>query len=162
MTFAVPNLPTDNLYKFLSLSGLIVGLFCLTFIEIEISKTTKLVLESKARLEDIESYENIIDLINSGADTIYDKTERLQLSQNLKEKLLDVRLQTAEAQSNNTITDRRLLPMYIASMLGFLMSFWGFNLWYSRVQKPMDELLLLNLEKVKLETSSLKESQQPK
>ena len=96
MAFSIPSIPTDNLYKFYSLSGLVVFLFSLTFLVIQYdnlidkigtlkNETDILKLEKEFLLDDIQSFKNkIAHLENSIAeysitkDSLKNKSEKHQ------------------------------------------------------------------------------------
>ena len=151
MAFPIPNLPTDNLYKFQALSGLFVGMFGLIFMGIQVSQNAKLVSEVQAQIP----YDQFLtSLISSENEEGLSQDQKLELRERVIENMRNSSLKNTQAQVNNDTNRERLFPLFIVSLIGFLMSLRGFRLWYERVQKPLDEILQINLEKAKLEASS--------
>jgi len=93
--FSIPNLPTDNLYKFYAISGIVLILFTLTFETIVLTsldekshKISELInineIEFNYLKKDVESLENEMDLLKSETkdysivqDSSYDKNKSL-------------------------------------------------------------------------------------
>ncbi|MEM6515800.1 MAG: hypothetical protein AAF688_06420, partial [Bacteroidota bacterium] len=67
MAFSIPSLPTDNLYKFYSLSGLVVLLFSLIF----------LVIQYDDLINSIDTLKKDVDLLELESDFLSDDIESL-------------------------------------------------------------------------------------
>lgn len=123
------SVPTDNIYKFYALFGLVLivtslFLFVLTY-NFHYERATEMYLE----IAKIESQEKISN---------YEKT---------KKEALEKRL---EIDSSNK-------SFYISVILVFLftgtaLTIYGFRRWHKNIQPVLDEISLLELEKLKQET----------
>ncbi len=198
----IPNLPTDNLYKFLALSGVVIFLFfniypahLLGEIKEEIStiETEKgeLIFEVTA-LEKIQE-EVEIDLEEAKSEIskyqYSDTLESIIIVEELKEQLRnpanrdylefifkhkkdilpslnlqeEIRAKTEKIKNTkneillrlhkitrklkliedkNTEAGKSIWKWGAGYFLGIMMMFFGFKLWYSRVQKPLDQKLI--------------------
>jgi len=160
MAIPIPNLPTDNLYKFVALTGLFVAITGVFFLEIQVERSSKAVSVLKAQVE----YKNyVLDLLES-ADT--EASLSSDQRQRLVEKLISHEEEIiggiADSGTELDTIEKRLRPIGLISLLGSIASMIGFRLWYRRVQKPLDEILQISLEKTRLEAEVLKENQSSK
>ena len=139
----IPQLPTDNLYKFMALAGVVLLVFGLSYplrlatqLQLQLADQQVQVEISKLRTEQIEGR---FDLIKR------DKTATLSQSLELQSKLYDLREQTAVV-SGAVEKARLLLYQFLffaiiglgCAVSGYLLARAGFKLWYVRVQKPAD------------------------
>lgn len=143
MAMSVPNLPTDNLYKFLSLGGLLLGVVSLSL--------------------------NILVLDNYSQQAINLFRQDLEINKNLKEvnlrlktltpevlkdnkELVRLYSETLKSENNNKILQKEvdnITPSYeiknnllnFATATGFLVSAAGFILWYEKLQKYEDKIV---------------------
>ncbi|EMK6930140.1 hypothetical protein V9J79_001551 [Vibrio alginolyticus] len=163
-----PNLPTDNLYKFLALSGVL--LFCVGnyFVLTEISKyeamsneqklaITELSIKSHWLLEQSDKLEKLVGnsiAAQNGTDfekdttkllIRYDDNEIKAMRKMIEDKQLEYRLEIARRE--HTIKIAKQLSAQIKkynyglivwNLISVFISLWGFNKWYHRVQKPLD------------------------
>ena len=125
-----PNLPTDNLYKFLALSGVLVAVVSVYFVITTAYRSQELarLVEENIRISDV--------LIDFGEITLN--------SDAMQEALLVLAESTAEIQELNFIVDRKNTTIFIGlivSFAGVVMSYFGFFLWYRRVQIYHDMIL---------------------
>jgi len=114
----LPSLPTDNLYKFMALSGIILIISSFFIFWKQADRSQELLRELKAGL---------------ALENTYSDNRRSDLS-NLKLKVEELELLI------------KFRPWYIAFLLisqiiGWFLSIIGFRLWYSRVQKHQDIIL---------------------
>ena len=160
MAIPIPNLPTDNLYKFVALTGLFVAITGVFFLEIQVERSSKAVSVLKAHVE----YKNyVLDLLES-ADTeaSLSRDQRQRLVEELISHEEEIIGGIADSGTELDTIKKRLRPIGLISLLGSIASMIGFRLWYRRVQKPLDEILQISLEKTRLEAEVLKENQSSK
>jgi len=142
----LPNLPTDNLYKFVALSGLVIFLLSVIYpqtevwdIEIEILRLSGEGKEIDYLLNEIEDdSDELVDIKLLTAD------EKKALVQNLVDLgLKSIKLETAldEINIRNERIGSLLIKMYVGIALGSAMMCFGFLSWYHRVQKYQDEII---------------------
>ena len=131
------QLPTDNLYKFCALSGLVMvilsvytpmkNLYEIGLQEIEIDYRLKLI-SLKSDDTQIRAEEGLID-----------ETEaRLQASERLQE-LAEIYYLNHKAEALLTQTGYLINVFFYGIGMGFILSTFGFYCWYFRIQKPADE-----------------------
>ena len=149
MAIPIPNLPTDNLYKFQALSGLFIGVFCIVFLHLQVSETTKSIAIAEA---EIANSDLLISILEGENSPLIDNEMRSQLYTSLLEKQANLRISNAKNREETKLSRYLLNPLHFISLISLLLSFRGFHLWYHRVQKLHDEILQINLEKAKLET----------
>ncbi|MCG8016839.1 MAG: hypothetical protein JAY97_11535 [Candidatus Thiodiazotropha sp. 'RUGA'] len=166
----IPNLPTDNLYKFIALSGLIVMLFSIYILETKTSdledkvyateiEQAQLTIEIKAlQKKTVELNEIVNNTINEHNECSsqaidqmvvrYSDAEIKKMINDTEDATLQINLKVAEkkitlkrqTQLINQLRDLLFLGrIYI--WFGFLVSIFGFTLWYYRVQRPLDTKL---------------------
>ena len=205
LSMNIPNLPTDNLYKFLALSGVVISLFfniypdyVLDEIREEVTKieteSGELKLEVLFLEEEQEELEKKISKANTEISRYQysDTLETVIIVEELKKQLLgkenrdylefifkykneilpamklkeEIRLADEKIYSNLKIirlkslqVNRKLEIMKeknekakgsnwmwaLGSGIGVFMMITGFRLWYTRVQKPLDQKLINEL-----------------
>jgi hypothetical protein len=114
----LPSLPTDNLYKFMALSGIILIISSFYIVWDHAERSQELVRELKTGLAVENTYSD-----NQGSDL-----------SNLKLKLEEL-----EHILNQKPTYMTFL--LIGQIIGLALSIIGFGLWYLRVQKYQDIIL---------------------
>ena len=140
---APPNLPTDNLYKFMALAGVSIVVLSTVLFSIQLSamseKTDQLTLE-------IASLE--AETKNLEADV--DRAERAPTrdTQLLRQRHSELAVQMAVMGARNAVlrrvtanTGRSQTLMVIGWLVGMLIAAVGFVLWYTRVQTFQDQIL---------------------
>ncbi|HLG35875.1 MAG TPA: ATP-dependent Clp protease proteolytic subunit [Bacteroidia bacterium] len=156
----IPNLPTDNLYKFIALSGLAL---MIVFVLYPIKRWSEANIEmAKIRGDTVMIFRKAW-LINNERTELSKmetklndelKTNRLLLEEvlkaknSLKEKDYDFKISAAEVQAKLLLLDEQdrqkdiMLNISIAGgLVGIALAIIGFILWYVRVQKPIDQQL---------------------
>lgn len=122
-------LPTDNIYKFYALFGLLLFVFSVGSI-VYINKQTN---------NEIVSIANEIDMIdiNKSNSNMYP----------ILQKKLDV-----------IISDRKIFQFILSAfaVIGGIMAFYGFSEWHTKIQPKQDKILDLEIEKSILELEILK------
>lgn len=146
----IPHFPTDNLYKFVAVAGLILAGYCAFFayqhvLDIKLQKARAETEEDIIRLE-IEQIERDVEKVNHKKEPSPDEI-----------KEINARIRTAQVQKLRVmgkkneidiLTTQVLVHFFVfwAGILGGLaMSGWGFTQWYYQIQKPHDELTRKNL-----------------
>ena len=148
----LPTLPTDNLYKFLALGGLVLLVASFAFPLIRISDIQVKLIEARRDGEllkvETASFEKELDRVGqrpkvSSADAAWYRT-----------RLLDLRIKEIQWSSRQEQIDQLTKELLFAQSflglgcgIGTVLSAVGFALWYRRVQKPNDLLLKRQLEK---------------
>ncbi|GGO80436.1 hypothetical protein GCM10011348_17090 [Marinobacterium nitratireducens] len=115
------NLPTDNLYKFVSLGGLVLVLFSLVYLR-------PLVWEQK------------IEVAKLAAEVKFYRSQEAKEEMDV-EKLVGFEIKLAELREKNLQIKDLLLDARVLLYLGGFLTLFGFNLWYIRVQRPNDKIL---------------------
>lgn len=144
-----PNLPTDNLYKFIALVGVVVLLVASYFpiIKARELKLAMIEIEGKTRILEIE------------VQHLPDRTKQLKSNETIgdcnREELVDkaykLKMKNEELKTNSKklevigIDYEIIRKIQTAGMvLGFILSAFGFFLWYFRIQKYQDKQLKKN------------------
>jgi len=147
----LPTLPTDNLYKFLALSGLAIAIFVLVFPMIRISeirlKLVEVKTQSKVLAVEIEELKEDTDRWAKKTSLSPEGTASLRKRLiELRIKGVEIRGRFEQIKSLNRDLDYSMILIWVGLPLGMLISFLGFLLWYFRVQKPNDLLLRKHVE----------------
>lgn len=162
----IPNLPTDNLYKFISLCGLFIIIFSFSFkivreyqheienAEIRVGKeffdfaTEHYSLNFDYRKKNLYSQENlsIEDIDKFEKEMEADAKEFLNKIAKLGENL---RLKSEMAEASVRVTDKLTKLSNYLIIIGFLMMIFGFRLWYIKSQKYQDIIIKLRAENIK-------------
>ena len=159
----LPNLPTDNLYKFLALFGLVITVSSTYFY---VSETHR--LEDFAnQLDQTSAHLNIkFDAIDNEQshlkekytlllDSDATKENRFEITNNIvadidvvAQRLERARIDSATAKMNENrfsemlddvdLVRKMSKPFFV---LGIVISFFGFVFWYINVQKQLDKIL---------------------
>lgn len=129
------QIATDNVYKFLSLFGL----------ALIIMSIAAFVSTYSASLETKIKYKEVIISLEANAQRSKADGDRLELNK----RLLDI------AKSNEGVANNFII---LSMIFGIILSWFGFQLWYERIQKRDDAVAQLQLEKLELEVAKLRES----
>lgn len=128
------QIATDNVYKFLCLFGLALIIVSI----VAFVSTYSASLETKIK------YKEVIILLEANAQRSKADDDRLELNK----KLLEI------AKSNESFANNLI---FSAMLVGAVLSCFGFQLWYERIQKRDDAVAQLQREKLELEVAKLKE-----
>lgn len=150
----LPNLPTDNLYKFLALSGLLLAVISFAYPmnliyearEQLISQQTEFKV-LKIELESIHAQLEIADV--RGSLVTGEGRELLEKHYKNDIALIKVNGQAAKIELLANEIESWKLWMAILVGLGVFFTVVGFILWYRVVQAPADKLLCLQLIEAK-------------
>jgi hypothetical protein len=143
----LPSPPTDNLYKFMALSGvvlLMVAPFFWAKFYITHAEQTRMAFETL--FESIPPYDYYISKgkVERGESVTEDQKK-------LVEKFDALRKESGRAGSEFLLYDRFSYVVTGAAiflgLLGVALTWFGFLLWYRRVQKPLDRILMKEIKK---------------
>ncbi|WP_326999518.1 hypothetical protein [Comamonas testosteroni] len=144
-----PAAPTDSLYKFMALTGLLLAVFCF-FYPVQIANELKVtVIELDASVKKLKlssaHASTVIELYNAKRETTRLTAEELV---KLNEMVLT---QNSAVEDKNALLEKQtlLIESYkeikkygdVGFWLGFLLSIFGFYFWYTRVQRHVDREL---------------------
>ncbi|HHG3339870.1 hypothetical protein [Vibrio parahaemolyticus] len=119
-------LPTDNIYKFYALFGLLLLIFSVSSLVYVNHSTNTL------------AFDIAVEYTTLAADPVRSVSEEARF------QVLDNKLKIAK--TNKTIF---LSSLGVFAAVGLLMIWYGFRTWHLVVQPLQDELLKLNIEKLK-------------
>jgi len=121
-------LPTDNIFKFYALFGLLISIFCLSSI-IFVNKTTNELI-----------FETIIE--QETLNVIIQPT----VTQQAKKRVLQRKLEIA-------LSDKLFFQVVAGIFLsaGGYMTYYGFKRWHNEIQPLQDEITKLSIQKLKNE-----------
>ena len=146
----LPNLPTDNMYKFMAFSGLAILLFTFYFgytqaIEIK-NKINEIELEKNLLALEIKQYGALMERLKKSGNTtseqlnesekVLNEMERRGVIINEKERILKYLIRSVN-QLNYVI----LISLIVGSLLFAI----GCRLWYKRVQYYQDLAIKSNI-----------------
>ena len=164
----MPTLPTDNLYKFMAIAGLLLlagTLYFPTMLQIQLGEQMIQNSESVHILEADQKfhkykirklYEIITNTISmqrgnytnslNKMDLVYSDSEIKQMDAELPELAHQDDVNLAKIEANTLRTDylKFLIGLtrtvqYVLIFLSVLLTFSGFKLWYNRIQKFIDK-----------------------
>lgn len=169
-----PNLPTDNLYKFIAISGLIL-IFLSTVLpawtihnmqleQIEIEGEIDLnIFKTKLLEEETKRMQKLDEYLESLSPTRYRKLMKSEdkLSKELertRETIMDLQNKNMQINIKNKkvkyfvdkITQMKLV-FIIGNFIGTMFTYYGFSLWYRRLQKYQDQIIKNEATKTDLE-----------
>ena len=139
----VPPVPTDNLYKFLALSGLVLCIASVTGIQYRLNAVTARVSEFQVQIAEYGAeaavYQTHAKQIHgvkapsqpqlAALDSLDDRLHRLDAIIKVRSELIQQLMDTERG-------DDRLL--FGGEVAGIVLAFAGFALWYERLQKYQD------------------------
>ena len=149
---SIPQLPTDNLYKFVALSGVLLmlaGLIVPTVAQYRMGSTLRL-LDHQNRIshEITERTDAASKAAREASKNIKtrEQAESVLAMERRVSKMIDssnaqigaAKDIIAEAQDYKDYLDLLLLVGALSFVLGGLLAWWGFSCWYERLQKPLD------------------------
>jgi hypothetical protein len=164
----LPNLPTDSLYKFMALTGivLLLGSLFILYKNIDNQITESKLISIKLLDDTREQYNDLKRMQNQGIKVINDSLKLKALSQldvqyyNKEEKRADSIYNTLWQLYNNDLkkVSTSVTSFYFSSLLclmilGYVLTGLGFALWYVRIQRYQDYALIKDIEI----TNSIKE-----
>jgi hypothetical protein len=136
----IPSPPTDNLYKFMAISGvvlLIVAPFFWAKFYITQAERTRLAIEMLGSIPAVDTLESKARI--EIGDPVTDEQKKQV------EKYDALRKESGRVTHNFLLYDQFTYVVTGAAiflgLLGLVLTSFGFPLWYLRVQKPLDSIL---------------------
>jgi hypothetical protein len=139
----IPNLPTDNLYKFMALSGLLILILSISYPTYHTLELEKQRMMISGEIEILKSETDLLERI------VFERTKRqykltdpefLQVVQ-LKKVLAKIKAQGMQLDLLESQIKRYEWFCWVGFFIGLLLSVSGFSLWYIRVQRFQDKIL---------------------
>lgn len=138
----IPTPPTDNLYKFVALSGVVVALIGVALLWTQHQASGEAIgnFEDLVTLGqyEVERYQQEVDFLiatNGSSDAV--REARRQMKQRFAE--IAVAENAAERVSNAFTVG--IIVASACMAIGIYFGYWGFRCWYERVQKYQDAVL---------------------
>lgn len=174
----IPNIPTDNFYKFIALSGTIIVLVTLYTSITKVSEVEDKLIEAEeivktiaVKIESLNRKVSFIDSIIENSDMKqndkifkhvgkieleYSPLEMKELLKEEQEALFLIKIEQVKSEANNKSIEhlhKRASSIFYVGIfiiiIGLLMANIGFTLWYVRVQRPLDMALQNELSNYK-------------
>lgn len=164
----LPNLPTDNLYKFIFLAGLTI-----IFSSIILYVTQSYQIEGKLDLLEIEaaSADMEVTFLDEDADLLMGKVENIERKHlminkgeldSIQKNNNELRTISRRVKLNRSLNNVKLQILKreikkltfmsiwtpIAAFIGALIALWSGFKWYYLVQKPMDQKIQFELKEL--------------
>lgn len=161
---ALPRIPTDNLYKFVALSGVllvIVGYGIPAYSLVRSSSLARPILREQveriARQKvAISQYERSTAAYKkndaAAGRALYDSASHLNDSLKRTSALADQAYDEVK-EDRDLLADFARLGFVLVA-IGAFCAIWGFANWYTRLQKPLDEILQREAEELKSRANS--------
>ena len=151
---SLPTPPTDNLYKFMAISGLVAAILAIVFYHGFVMNTGLKVQEASAEISIVSA---VIDNLKRQS-ALFRKRMELSNGENLAEllqeatlledELLELQIQhhrSIQKHEESKLFANLFYPLMIAVLVisvgGISVSISGFQLWYSRLQRYQDGIL---------------------
>jgi hypothetical protein len=155
MNLPTPGIPTDNLYKFIAISGLVV--FVAGFlvplqlqnnIDLEATKLSSAIRNATGVKVDVNHPAENTMIVKKPLPTLSGSsypttTEAIEDTAANIQELMDLYI------THRQITARTILVANIFGAIGFVLMFVGFKLWYQRVQKFQDQIIKAEAQETK-------------
>jgi hypothetical protein len=151
MEIPIPRLPTDNLYKFVALSGVllvIVGYGIPAYSLVRSSALARPILREQveriARQKVmISQYERSTAAYKkndaAAGRALYDSANRLNDSLKRTSPLADEAFD--EVKEDRDLLNDFVKVGFLLVAIGGICAIWGFTNWYTKLQRPLDEII---------------------
>lgn len=137
-----PNLPTDSLYKFCALAGLIVTTLSIVLPNIALHNLTLELIKTNGEIKVLEAEsQHFKDAGNKDSLSPEEKTNLLEKSKELEIKLIQLKSKNDAENFLNEQTQHWRSIAFFGAFLGVILIATGFILWYRKVQKYQDIIL---------------------
>lgn len=153
----LPNLPTDNLYKFIALSGLAVMALCLILYLQSIESSE--IAQGKIQIieERIAIRQNVLNAFSEFIPHVHDSPETEANSQKLFDRieqekkardivLAELQKEKPMFQVSESAAKLRRKFLSVGMIGGFVTSVIGFVLWYFKLQRYQDFVVMFEAE----------------
>ncbi|MFH1315373.1 MAG: hypothetical protein ABIH67_03175 [Candidatus Uhrbacteria bacterium] len=145
----IPNLPTDNLYKFIALVGVVVLLAASYFPIIKARELRLAMIEIEGKIKSLEIEVQYLQDINKKLEPNESTGDRNK--EELLDKAYKLKMKNEELRTNSKKVEVigidyeciRKIQTY-GMIFGFILSAFGFFLWYFKIQKYQDKQLKKN------------------
>ncbi len=127
----IPSLPTDNLYKFMALSGIFIAVFGYSVYWIQGGRTQEIV-------EELSGLETRLEVIIKSPIVTGDSSIDTEKDLEAIAKVMQLTKEFDNLQKERVVY--RNFSIFCL-VVGSILSISGFSLWYFRVQKFQDMLL---------------------
>jgi len=131
----IPSPPTDNLYKFIAISGTLILIFSFAFPTHYILKLGEEIADTTAAIATVKMRIKQLEMIKKGTP---DYSKQLEKVNDLQAKLIN----------NNIMNEQTIKLLYFlffqiitGIIMGLALMYYGFSRWYLRVQIHLDEEL---------------------
>ena len=126
--------PTDCLYKFIAISGLLIFCFSMVWPELRLNELEQQSIQVMGEFKILK-----IEADNLKEDiAILGKEARIEKSRLFAIKLEQVQTKAELGKLATTNTKRIIRILYMGVTIGLILSFGGFILWYRKIQKWQD------------------------
>ena len=148
----LPTFPTDNLYKFLAISGLVTLAFTAVFPFFILRQVSLELVSVKSEIAAIkleaEHLENLLKLAKETPEYLAEATEILERNSQLLLKMQELDGKNEELRFRNDEISKYTL-LLIALFLGSsIATAVGFRLWYTKLQRYQDQAVALQGSKL--------------
>lgn len=140
----LPTLPTDNLYKFIALSGLVILLFSVVYPYKLVTDLELKAVEAgtQVKLLELESaaIEREIYVMEKEKEPARDEVEALRLRHE-QNKINSIKIEGEQERLSVLLKQLRTAfnSLMFGVLFGCVLAYIGFYLWYVRVQRPLDK-----------------------
>lgn len=175
----IPSLPTDNLYKFIALSGVVIAIVSATgyLIFNWNFEKDKLLAKAAYKINNVETdqlqalglptnweeFKDYAGTINSGQGMTIDSdlpsNDAFKVAGYLKDtwkSLTETEIMVSNLEYQKKRRFEYNLSIIVFFVIGVSMSIFGFFTWYFKAQKLQDMLLISTLEEAKLKVEKLR------
>lgn len=139
--------PTDNLYKFIAISGLVLfvgaNAFMATRVADQASAVRDAVADSRRAGLELDVKQERFDELTTGSEVLSDAeiAEMRSLVQEIQRVTLEMDIRLVEVEAREAALKWYGIVAGVLSGLGLMVTFWGFVQWYNRVQFYEDRRL---------------------
>lgn len=144
----MPNIPTDNLYKFIAISGLALLFYCISFPILlhtnAMERMDKLSEELAGITADLGFLKEDAAIASAQGESKEEAIQRFRKSRDVRRQQAIFGEKLKILHRLNAQTEWLPLLSAIGSAVGLLISIVGFWLWYCRLQQPLDNSIKEN------------------
>ena len=135
----LPQPPTDNLYKFIAIAGLLVSALGGTFAYVSAGRidATLVAIEGRVAEDSLE----VRYVREDAADTSLTRAERLRRARDVERRVARRGAEVAALRKTYDGSKWTLISCVLWIFIGMAIAFKGFQLWYIRLQQFQDEIV---------------------